>query len=453
MVSAIRLQLKRHNPWRLKNVIAAGYLIIGIIAMQNYLRISSALIISIVAVPLVLQTYANEAKSFRYAWIAFIGAVLCFLMPVKTLLYFTICFALVFGRESFYGKTGILIPIVVLLASPGFEYLASTFSFPLRLQLTQIAGGVFQLLGFDTRVEGNIIIRGANEFSVDPACMGLNMITTSLLFGIMILSFYRVKLKRRVIEWKIFLYILGVFTLTIIANLFRIIVLVFFNIPANTISHEIAGLGCLFVYTFIPVVWFTSFWIKRMPEINKDSLPVKNGVAVKKISLLHLLLLISIIFLSWKVSYSNTFSKFKIPLQKDVSEYSLSSYLPGIVKLENESVLIYIKHIRGFYDTDHNPMICWKGSGYQIRKIVEERIEGSMVYTAMLENGNNKLYTAWWYANGQTITNSQFKWRIDLLKGKNDYSLVNVTCAEDDKLRVQVKGIIKQNKLSQFFKN
>jgi exosortase N len=251
MISTLNIPVKRKSILQPGNILAAGYLLIAAVGLTNYLTLASpGFLLGLIALPFALHTYIDRPKSYRYAWITLIAASLCFFMPVKTLLFFTIFFAMIFVRESFYGKTGVLVPAIGMLLSPVFQYLATTFSFPIRMQLTTVAAQLFRLSGYTAEAQGNVIIFQDNEFSVDPACMGLNMITTSLLLGIILVAYYQTKFNRRLSSWQIFLYLGFVLVFNIVANLFRIMVLVLFNIPPGSISPDAAGIVCLLLYVF-----------------------------------------------------------------------------------------------------------------------------------------------------------------------------------------------------------
>ena len=121
-----------------------------------------------------------------------------------------------------------------------------------------------------------------------------------------------------------------------------------------------------------------------------------------------------------------------------------------ILQLNSPAALIYIKKIRGFYSTEHNPTICWKGSGYTFRKVTCSNIRGTELYVAILARGNEELYTAWWYDNGLLRTIGQFKWRSDVFKGGNEYSLVNVTCSDYGELCKTIADIFHTGNLNRF---
>src|SRR5690606_34848317 len=100
----------------------------------------------------------------------------------------------------------------------------------------------------------------------------------------------------------------------------------------------------------------------------------------------------------------------------EVEGYTATLSAKDILQYRSKSSLVYLKKIHGFYYSDHNPVICWMGSGYSISSIIERNINGARLFTGILNKGNETLYTAWWYDNGLIRTNSQFMWRWNSLK-------------------------------------
>ena len=132
-----------------------------------------------------------------------------------------------------------------------------------------------------------------------------------------------------------------------------------------------------------------------------------------------------------------------------LNNYKVSRVNAGVLKLENERSLVYIKPISGFYSTDHNPMICWSGSGYVFEQVREREVNGLKLYSAVLTNGAAQLYTAWWYDNGTNRTIAQLQWRWDVLRGANDYAVVNVTVASEAELETAIVDIQKNTQFNQ----
>lgn len=432
--------------------ILPGYMLIAGFALKNYIAFQSLnCLLGFSALLFVWRSHPKEKRSCRFAWAALVFLVLCVLLPVKTLLYFTICFAVLFFTESFYGKTGILPLFAMILLSPVFPYAVDTFSFPVRLGLTQLAGSFFNAAGMDTMVKGNMIVHGGNEFSVDPGCMGLSMMEASILLGMMIIAFYQQRFRQKLSNTSLLVYFGLIMLLNITANLFRILVLVHFAIFPATVSHEIAGIACLLLYVFVPAVFLARFFVRRSCRQTTVQ-PLPAGFSSRSL-FIHSALLAATATLAVYVTQADTYKKPDLSFLKDTGGYSAELSAPGIVKLQDSGVLIYIKYIRGFYDTDHNPMICWKGSGYVFEQVQHEEINGNDIYTARLTDGRDQLYSAWWYSNGTVVTASQLTWRWNMLKSRDNYALVNVTCATKKDLDTAIRKITADSILASFFSN
>jgi exosortase N len=445
MTGLLNIPLKRAIILKPINFFVAGYVIISMLALHQYIIIgSSAFVLGVLALPFIIRSVPGKGKSNRYGWISLLFCVLAIAMPVKTLLYFSICFTLVWLRESCYGKTSILLPVLIIVSSPAFQYLMSIVSFPIRLQLTAIAGQIFRLIGYDMKVEGNILVYEGNEFSVDPACMGLNMLVASLLLGMMLVSYYQADQKKHVKMISLLAYLTCILLLNMTGNLFRIVLLVRFQILPGTISHDIGGILCLIVYVIIPSALLARMIVRKSAYINSAPTIHSSPAA------LQILMFVGIGLIAFRVHSSDTFHHFELP-RTQITGYTMNSYQPGIVKLESKTSLVYIKYIRGFYDADHNPAICWTGSGYKFEKLQEEKIGPYKFFTATLVNETDTLYSAWWYDNGRIKTTDQFEWRMDMLRGADPYMLINMSCASREILVKELVNLNGQKTLSPFF--
>jgi exosortase N len=106
----------------------------------------------------------------------------------------------------------------------------------------------------------------------------------------------------------------------------------------------------------------------------------------------------------------------------------------GVQKFENKEALIYIKPLH-FYSAEHNPMICWRGSGYEFKRINKEELQGKEIYTGVLEKGKDKIYTAWWFDNGNCKTIAHTVWRWKSLKGEPEFVLININATTEKELK------------------
>jgi exosortase N len=429
-------------------LLLTAYLLFAVFALQDYLPfVSLQFLIGLPGLCFALHCEKRGVRSNRYGWVALLFMLLCCWLPVNTFLFFALSFTILFLLESSFGKTGPIPAVMVILLSPVFKYAINTFSWPLRLQLTKIAGTVFSAAGIETITKGNVLIQGNKEFSIDPGCMGLTMMAASLLFGAVVLAFFQQKVKKTVKSRHLFLYFGLIILLNIVANLFRIIILVFFSIPADSFIHDLAGIVCLLPYVFYPSVRMAEYFInKGIASVTVNDL---NGKLNTGQLWLHNIILTFLIALAFYIANADTYN-LKGPIGGQVRDYETSLYEPGIIKLSSMHTLVYIKQIRGFYDTDHNPMICWVGSGFTLDHTEARNIHGQEVFTAWLINGDQKLYTAWWYSNGKDATTSQWNWRWNMLRNRESYALVNITCSTPASLKEEIKKL-KERQILQLF--
>lgn len=447
MMQTLPLPFKLVTSQRIALVLYLAYSAITLFALHSYITWQSInVVLGILALPLVTSIQHGNCNCNRYGIAAAILAIVTVILPVKTMLYFTIAFACFFITESYLGKINLLPAGVIFLMSPVFQFAANVFSFPIRLQLTQLAGHIMNSVLGGVIVKGNMIVFNGNEFSVDPACMGLNMMGASLLLQLIMIALYQRKYQLKLVWWQVVGLLTVIFALNIVSNLFRIICLVWFNILPGTYMHEIAGIGCLLFYVIIPAGWITQQVVKQKGRAVATS----SGNASfkwKKVLGIHLLLLSIVCWATYSVVFHDKKVADPSAAIKPADGYETERVTAEIIKLQNDRSLVYIKNIPGFYNADHHPMICWEGSGYLFRQVQQEIIGDQQVYTAVLQNGEEQLYTGWWYDNGSDRTINQLSWRRRMLTGARPYSIINVTTGNKQLLIKEIEGIIRSNKL------
>jgi exosortase N len=396
----------------------------------------------------------SATGSMHMSIIALIFAWLTFVLPQNTMLFFVLLFAILAVVDNFYRKTGILSVLILLFMSPFFQFVSNMFTFPIRLQLTKYAGKILSVTGGQTQVAGNVIYYQGNEFAVDPECMGLNMMVTSLLLGVVLFAYIsRIHTIKRLLFWLI-LVLTTIFLLNIFSNLLRIISLVHFSIPPENIAHEWVGLCCFLVYVVIPSLWMGKLLVKKQGKLKGvDSRASEKPSGLGKTMAIHFLLIASVLMAANNIYRHRQVVATDKKVAIQLTGFTSQKVSPDILKLENGQSLVYIKAIQGFYNADHNPSICWKGSGYEFKQVQEARFFGTNLYTAILQKDKETLYTAWWYDNGNKRTNEQLAWRWDVLKGANNYSVVNVTSATKDDLVKELANCLQKNQLQQIFAN
>ena len=133
----------------------------------------------------------------------------------------------------------------------------------------------------------------------------------------------------------------------------------------------------------------------------------------------------------------------------EIANFEKSITDENVLKFENEHALIYIKPSCHFFGPDHNPTICWKGSGYKFINIKTEKIGAFEIYKAELKKDNEILQTAWWFDNGQEKIISQLEWRWKTALGNEPYRLINVTAISEEALNNQINELLLVNLFQQ----
>ncbi|SDF69534.1 exosortase N [Chitinophaga filiformis] len=385
--------------------------------------------------------------SIRYFFIALASLLLYLLIPAKTFLCISCLCGCLFMIETFYGRMNFLPVLVLVMMSPLFEYAMNVFSFPIRLALTGWAGSIIRITGQEVSVQGNMITCNGNEFSVDPACMGLQMMVTASLCGMILIGFYQQQYKKALGIWLVLSILAGMILMNVASNLLRIIFLVYLNIMPSTVMHDVTGILCLVLYVIVPLLFLIQWMVRKYGkpvQVHRKRYVLRSAV---KLFLLNLLLPAGLLIV-FIINKSKEVDQQVLSNVPAMPGYTVQSLPGNIIRLNNDTLLVYIKHIPASYYTEHNPMICWKGSGYEFYKVEEKLVGGHTIYTALLQQEKDRLYTAWWYDNGLVSTSSQLQWRWDVLLGAHPYSLVNVTASSEHELRLAVNEILNKRRLS-----
>lgn len=448
MIAAATYLAKNKLPKKFFLLIA-GYFALAVFTSHHYLQPGSLSFIAGMMSLILLAEKQNRIASARYAIVALVFVILTLLAPVKTLMYFSLGFALFYLFEGLQYRLGFPAVVSLFLITPVSEYAANVFSFPIRLKLSSWVANILSGFSTGSHADGNIIVHSGREFSVDPECMGLNMLVASLLVGLMAIGYYQQKMKKQLSPLHVSALLLTVALLNVLSNLTRMITLVIFSISPGDIMHEITGLLCLLLYVFLPVAALSKFTMGRFGKpVPKPEKNISGRVHWTK----QFLVLTAVAGAAVYIYQADSYQRFENLNQKKISGYKLSVTQPGIVKLEDSRALLYVKFVRGFYDSDHNPTICWKGSGYDFTNVQQREFAGLVLNSAILKKGKDELYTAWWYSNGKDHTVNPFSWRYNAVKTGTSYAVVNVTAATEKDLEKALDAVIKKHSLQELFR-
>lgn len=390
--------------------------------------------------------------SARYLIPALFTLAIALAIPVRTTFFIAIVFTALLFIENNLGKLSNAFLFLIFLISPVFKYLLSIIDFPLRLWLSGRVAALLNSSGIQANAAGNQIEMKDSVFFVDPACAGLHMLILSLLICLFLLMYHQRTAKLQLG----FSYLVGIFIITMILNImsnfFRILLLVTFRIMPGTALHDLIGITCLALYVIFPLMkglkplvkYFghsneitkhTHQTIKHTNQTIKTERPILRGYPIPYLPL-HGLFIILLLFIAFHIiSIDQYISKPAAISLKGFQERQLEN---GIMKFENKEALVYVKPTV-FYAPEHDPRICWTGSGYVFKSIRKEKWNGLELYTAILEKHKDKIYAAWWFDNGKIQTTDQILWRWKDMKGQHRFYLINVNTSSRASLEAQVR--------------
>ncbi|EOR93667.1 hypothetical protein ADIARSV_3176 [Arcticibacter svalbardensis MN12-7] len=433
----ISLKLSFSYPAIAGYLLSLLYFMLIIGAMNSYYLWNANLFIGLLLAPYICSF--NMGKfSIRYLIPAVVFIVLALFIPVRTTVFIALLFSFLFFLENYIGTTSSMLLFLLLLISPIFNYLSNVIGFPIRLYLSDFAAIILGWAGSHTQAYGNIIVQGNNEFAVDQACAGLNMLATSLIICLFIIAYYQKRTNKRFSFVRILTLLVITTGLNMICNLIRIVLLVQFKIPAESIYHDLIGILCLLVYVMIPLMLL----IKRASGIAVEKHLINIKPFVIRYPILHLLLLTTALFVALNLKRMDQIAP---SIQSiNLEGYQKNVLSNGILKFENHEGLVYLKS-GAFYAADHDPMVCWRGSGYTFKSIKKTIIGSIVVYTGILEKGGDKIYSSWWFDNGKIKTINQFNWRWRAAKGERNFYLVNVNARNASSLKRITTSLLSKN--------
>ncbi len=434
-----------------KNILFAillwAHVCMGLYYLWGYMHWQSInFMVAVAGLPVIIYSSISQQKSYRFLFVALGVALSAFFLPVNATLFLALILSCAGLIETFYGKISVIPLLIILVISP-ISYIITIISFPVRIWVTEVAA-VIMNMGLGTVVAaGNVITFNGMEYSVDNACMGLKMLTTSLWFSLYLLYFIQKKQKKTIRLPMIFLSLVIVLSLNVITNLIRIILLVYFNLPPESTLHELVGIGCFVIYTVLPVLYIFGKLVQYRGKPTTDKSVASQNTS-KIFDMAMPVVVLSLIYISG-TNIRTSVGTVPPQLIPTVNGYTCYRYSSDVIRVKNDQSLIYVKSIPSFYTAEHNPLMCWVGSGYEFRQLREKHHGDMTLYSGILVKNTDTLHTAWWYDNGKSRTINQMDWRFDMLKGSAAYSVVNVTCNTRVELEKELDKIFNEQTLTE----
>lgn len=378
-----------------------------------------------------LFIFSSLYFSFSFFWIGSLFICLSFL-PVFFYRFHTIGF------------------FIFLLAPPFVEKYTLLIGFELRILLSKLSNFILYFIDVNSSVEGNLITFKNQIFSVDPACEGLKFFTGILL---LLLSFSNMYLRKNInlrkITITLFITLFSLF-LWIWSNLVRIILLILFAIPEESIFHSLIGIICFLCFIGIPFSLIWSYFIREENETFYilNILNPKFHYSQIGLFLLPLVLSIFIIIRSTQVT---------IPQFQWVDKYGDFILDKEILSQEsqfyrNKKATMILKRNLPIIGLGHHPKICFEAIGYRFNKEEETSVsKNHSIRRAEITKQSKTFFLSWWYVpesitiNPKNRTASEWKWRMDFLLNNQSYLQVNLITNSKEEAEEIYKELAKQS--------
>lgn len=387
--------------------------------------------------PVIIRVRQPGVRSLRYLFVLIPLLLLATWSP-HPLFRLGLLFAAIFlVIEAFVGKLDRLAPVFAVLVAPITHFFLDTFGFTVRLAISSSVAATLRLLDPQAMSIGNAIMYKAREFHVDPECMGLRMITTSLIVTMALIAIRERRSGSSLNWWALPALLLVTFGLVALTNYLRILALVVTAAPAGGFWHEVIGLIVWSLIVLVPMAFIVERWTSapsgphhQEPSSSRRSHRLATAAMIPTvvIGFLHPVM----------------------PVEHERDLIAERSEIPGcertvlpnnVVSFRSDQLQIYIKPGKPFYSNDHHPMSCWRGSGYRFTHEVIEPYRGGTICFGRLVNGRTMRYSAWWYDNGSTRTCSQLEWRWLAALGEGPFRMINVTADTPQEMMREVSRL------------
>jgi exosortase N len=451
------------------HILLIGYALLVALAFRDFLRFDATLFLGVAVLPTLFLASEKKAE-WSVLWLTPFW-VLTLFTTSYTLMYFAIIASLIWSYSRYIVKVSALPVLLLMTISPVFSYVTDVFSFDLRLRLTAFSVEILKKIAHFPKSDitnltsttpsvyeaklgtfqalGNIIrLPDGEEWLIDSACMGLNMLGIGLILTYFFIGFFSKKQEKLPTNRGIAVFITAALFLNLLSNLTRILAVVLLKIAPATVGHEIIGLLSFLMYGVIPMYFFikmnraSSFFFEE--NIKNDAFPIASTNAsirnfILPICLFSCLVIRAVFFEFYKKTEANL-----VLTEALTANFTVSNLPNGVTQLRNGSTLIYLKNLPHGFTTEHSPMICWQGSGYNFQKIERTMIGNTSVYLGVLQRDTDQIHAIWWFESDSFATSDQIAWRYRAFTEGSHFRLVNVNAASKEDAMEAAKQWLKK---------
>ncbi len=406
----------------------------------HYLPHSALTITGLITIILTIRFDRARTRNELIPLFAFVFLIVFLALNIQFALYISIGFTLAALGQLTWGRINALPILAYTIISSLFVHFEKLFGLPIRLFLTEKAGNLLQAFYNKIEVNGSVVSLNNQDFYVDTACLGINMLAMTFLMALCLIRLLERRANSITTSAGIAISILIALFLSIGNNFIRIIIVILFKAPPGTILHDAIGITTLITYSFIPLYFVLKYITRQYRRKSESGILYRNTITeVMAVPILVMLLSASLSQMS--------ISSFKPNIDTLISEIEIEGLEKGIlsnnvVQFRSDDLLVYIKPQTPIFKGDHSPMFCWRGSGFKLKREKTTNIMSYKILTAELHKNDEVLYTAWWYSNGESVTIDQIDWRLQTISSGTGFRLVNLTSDSQEKLLLKCEEMV-----------
>lgn len=330
------------------------------------------------------------------------------------------------------GKLNAVAFYTIIFYLPLTRSFFTLFGFYIRMEITKWAGWLLSFVNQSvTYLDSQIWVDG-NAFTVDAGCMGLRLVITGFIFTLLLVQQLSKRQgkepTRKILSIALFLSFLFV----VIANFFRILLIIQFRSPANSWSHELLGLGAFALFHLIPMYWMVRWLVNRMAVDTSVQPSTASPILLRNwpVLLMVSVMLIRSNFFPSEVRYSGNEG-----LTSELGGYELQVSKDGVHRYSNANSVLLVKPMFPLSFSNHHPMLCWRGDGFDVVGEVRSKLGETDCFRAVLERPDQQLTTCWWFMNQNgDMTMNEWEWRWRSLTKGEQFFLVNFVATNESDL-------------------
>ena len=310
------------------------------------------------------------------------------------------------------------------------------FGFYIRMYLTELAAKTCAFFSPSVTRAGNQLMVMGQEYTVDAGCMGLRLVVTAFILTLVINQVFSRSNGLTLNRWYFMAVVKLSFVLVVLANYFRILVLIWAQSPEGSTSHEVIGIVCFVLFHIIPMIFISRWAINRFGK--KAERAIERNYRKIKTPFTLALVPILLFGLVWGVGVQHdNLDDIVISIP---SGYELVETKKQVSSFENgQGSVIHVKAVSPMSFSNHHPLVCWRGDGFSSGKEMKINMGEIAGFSACLDKGSKHLETMWWYSDlkGNEF-DDEWTWRVSSVLNRKQMFLVNYSHIDHNQLVYEV---------------